>query len=265
MATNLQKFDELVTDLRDDVRGLEKRQTDLTQSNVTLEARHEFLNGEITKLDEQLANSKNTHADYLAGVEKDRIKSEKRLRDAEKAGARISADYFKKNQELTNEKGQLESEQIAITKQIQAGEKEIQEFVIQKEVLEGEISELDEIISRKKEEIAKLSDSVPEQRRIADEAIVEINKEVEQAQKKLPDIHEKIDKATIELDEIEDRVVASEITLDEHEKEYTAFKDYETRANKALQAREEALLKGEDELAVTKRRNSNNRSILHDV
>lgn len=255
----------LVEALEAEVADLDKRRAEVSASFVKLNARKTFLEESIAKLEEEYAGGKATIdaniANHVAATELKKAEVTHSLEQLQKTIADtqlkiqlLEADYeakasryTRKLEELRREAETKDAELIATTTDVADSKNELEMLQTTSNTLKADIADLELQLENKKKVIA--SDSIQLEADIA--ALTDKRKAVVAS---LDDKYE-------ELDALNDKLNAAKQIIVEASTREAKSKEYEKRAIKALQAREEAILNKESELAVTTRR----RGILNNL
>lgn len=260
---DLQKFKDFLAQaeaLDKDIVELESKRTNLEGDVVTLTAKQQYLQGSVEGLKETIIDLTTTKNSAVAQSEAEVILLETRkatlqndIGQLERSMKSAEASYAA---ELTRS-NRSEADQRKIIADLQAT---IQDIESQKHIIQSQVDEssvqLAQIAKQVADSMARLAECVAKeqeandllvtQQTTAQNVISVVTEETRQAKKAL-------EEAVNTLDEVR-------IATAEAEKKHDGYKDYERRANKVLEAREQAILAREKELTVevtqTRRRNS---------
>lgn len=244
--------------LTNEVTDLEKRRTEVSTSFVKLKARQKFLTDAVTTLEK----------DYADG---------KAVADANLANLKVNQD---KEIELINSKvGEAQSKLAEVNTAIKRAESQLDmqkesaqttlnTLVAEQKVRTTELTQLDTTIANyeadvtaleesKRHLVAKIDELQAAARAKEQESssqLARLDADIAESTAKKRKIVAELDDKYDELESLKSELVAAnELIASANQRELDA-KEYEKRAIKALEAREEAILNKESELAVTTRR-----------
>lgn len=254
MADQLKQFSDLFTELQTEVDVLQKQKTDISKELVTKEARLAYLNGAIVQTEKTLDQAKKKQQTAIAELEQNvqDLKTERAQADKAIVEAKLELEV-------------VTSEAQAVTENSEAEAKRLETIITDKQqqvaVLEVQISKAKESLEKIRKEITEskgvltvLDDEIAAKQTESDAKMAELNTMVAEVVTLHRDAVAKLDEKQDELEAITEKVDQLQVKHDSLAKKITDFADYESRAKKALQAREQALIEGEANLADARRR-----------
>jgi chromosome segregation ATPase len=248
VAADLRKFSELFTELENQVVSLSKREAELQQSARTLEAREGFLNGSITELQAKLQQAREQIAEAEAEkqrmldtlqAEYDRLKVEVTALDSKRQRMQSTLDTMQ--QAADQAAGEHQTVLQAKRDEIQAADAELASR-------QTDIAEADKLIANKQAAISHIEAAEADKQAELDSFTAECEKQATDERIKLQAIRKDIIMAQDEYADIYDKLQGKQAEYDASDKKHAEYLEYEQRANKALEAREQSLLQKEAEL-----------------
>ena len=245
----LLKFNELFTELENEVATLDKKKVELNTSVTTLQARETYLKGSLAELDKQSRNTqkKQAEAEQLRQEELDALDDT----IAEVKG------YIK---ELENDKSiviaELDSMKVLRGKVIKELDEQIKlkkdQSELDKQIDDKHdlVNKLESQISEHKEAINKLGEDIEAKTVEHNKALQELATEANMADNDYQSAVTRLEDKSEELDGIEEKIKIARSELNEVEGKDREFREYEKKAVAALEAREAALLQSEKQLDI---------------
>jgi chromosome segregation ATPase len=259
------KFSELFDELKATVASLEKRESELKGSNTLLEARHKFLTEELEKLDLK-----------KQGLLKDIKELTKQLSDKqgdidaldlnmEKQAEQSKAEHDEAVSKLQTEVDDKQNELDSINSDISGRLKTAKDLTTAKEQLETAIKAVEGKLSDKRINLKDIELEVEDARAKADADIINYESEVEASLSELKKVKSLIDEANDDLEFIKEQVATFEERKKAAYKQHVGFIEYESKARKVLNAKEESLIERENNLDMAVARAKRQNGILDKI
>lgn len=259
-----QKLSDAFAELETEVKGLEQRKTSLTQDISTLESRKVFLaraikeaettrteaenkaNSAINELQTELTDTRSTLALERAKVA-DVIHKQQILSSTLVTMQATNDEEAKKLNTILEEKRQL-----------------IRETVAEQDRTRTELTELDDQVKAIKIELSTVNDELESTRVSNLEIISDLTDQVKVVQTERDTIITDKTEKSNELTVITKNLEAATLEQTECQKKHTDYVAYESRAQKALEAKEQALITREEALEDAEMR-AKRRGILDNI
>lgn len=242
-------------EFKSEVALLEKTKTGLIQDNIGLESKKTFLTGAVRDLEIAKNLAKKKYDKTINALVED-LEAVETAIDERKIDLKLALD------KIDNAKSELKIQEDKNSAKIIESARQLQlkkgEITATESLKKKALEELVATTKQVKVEQAKLGDVAGKLKTTKDEAeseITQISQRVVEAHNQLKKIKDKIDKKALQYTDLEEATALMQIKLTDMTKQHNDFLEYEKRAKKALEARESALLQGERNLAVAKRRN----------
>lgn len=246
---DLQEFSKLLDGLKLEVTTLDKQSNDLKQECTTLEARKKFLTKSIGELKEQ--------QDRLLAGDEDRIAEQKyAINENNNHIARLETHIT----ELENIKKQALAKVKTLRESHTESERQLGAQLLAKQAELDEVTELrgqklKEVedyncqITNKKQELDTLSNEVTTKEiEVADRLEYLSNKDI-QASKESNSIDKALEKVSVDLTTARTDLNEAQAETENARQQHDIFREYEIRARKKLEARDESLNEREANLA----------------
>lgn len=256
MANHQSKLSDLFTELEQDITALEKRKVALEAEIVTKEAKVAYLDGSIvTKTKQHEVDKQKQHTvitdleDKIDRLIHDRTEVEKSVITANQKLAAAESNIETMQQSTDNEVKRLND--IIGAKKATLSEL-TQDVSMAKEALE----KIRKTVEETKRTLVVLDDLVATKRTEIDQKIVEIEAETTEVERQHTEAGKKLDVRQEAIEDLDAAITTGQAELKAVTAKHKEFLDYEERAKKALLARENALLEGEQSLSQRSRRTS---------
>lgn len=249
----LEEFSKLLAGLEGHVTELSRKDTQLAIEVNSKEARRVFLTKEIKELQVQREKQLDKHATALKKVTDDQKIADQQLADTKNEILRAEQQRGQRIKALDDKLVVSKDEIVKTDKQITDNHQIIADLKLKKTDLSSEIERLNKLVTNKKAEIQQ---EITDTQAKADQEIIRIDQEVEETNKELVELGRQIEAKTVEHNNLTKKNEKIVLEIKTGQEQIEGFKEYEKRARKALQARETALLQGENELVTKRRRTS---------
>lgn len=243
-------FTALFEQLQTDVATLQHQQMLLNQSVVSLTSKKSFIQGELDKIHEQIANTTSQHEASLAEL----MAVENAIAVAEQALQETTSSIARENTVLraveAAQAAKREEAAIALVEYEHAVEQLVDEEAATVDRISAERSKLAELqVNIEAAEAAKLT----KLKQIASD-ITAKETELSKLQAQISTLTEQVSQTQALLANENSNVSAIKQQADDLEKAKTEFETYKQRANKSLQAKDDSLTERESILQTTRRR-----------
>lgn len=233
---------------------LERQKTNLTRDIIGLQSKQAFLKrttNELVEAKEVVQKEYDTRAQELNDA----------LETVKADTAKAKVDFVAVLSQIEVAKSDLQAVEDAIfakaaelDKQLQAKKAEIADAQKLKVSTLEELQTINSQITAEKAKLSDLTGLVKQAETDTEAEIAAIKRKIDASTAELAKLNEQIDAKAEQYEDLTQLVTQEQTKVDEFSKTKNDFLEYEKRADKALKAREMALLEGEDKIAQAIRR-----------
>jgi len=261
----LTELNALIKALQDEVADLEKRRIEVSASFVKLEARQKFLSDAVATLEK----------DYINGKAVTDAKLAKLKVDQDKEIELINLNVSEAQSKLTEVNTAIKRAESQLAIQEESARTTLNTLLAEEKVRTTELTQLDITIANYEADVTQLEESkrhlvakidelqatAQAKEQESSSQLVQLGTDIAESTAKKRKIVAELDDKYDELESLKSELATANKLIASANQRELDTKEYEKRAIKALEAREEAILNKESELAITTRR----RGILNNL
>lgn len=241
---------DFLAELEADITELERTKQTLEQDCISLESKKQYLAGSVTRA-KKLMKEREAKDNEQMAIRTALLKSiEDDIHEAQKDLDALIAKEQVVEADLAVMLRTTDEEVEKFNEQLKAKKAELEALKAEKLTLLDELTDVKSDILAHSQNISALGTEFTQAQLEHEQLMQQLEALADEKRHEVQQLKQQVDSVFADYQEVCDKVVTEQRLLAEQRQKHQEFLDYETRANKALKAREVALLEQERQLEV---------------